>query len=93
MDLHDRLSLDIDDLFQEEMLPLRLPATSSEQEEAALIEEAFCFNMEESLDLFHSHSKLPLPLGPHSDDCWLLREQQDIDDTNPLEDASAENEQ
>jgi len=29
MDLHDTLSLDIDDLFHEEILSLKVPATSS----------------------------------------------------------------
>lgn len=91
MDLPDRLILDIDDFFHEEMLPLRLPAPPSEQDECALPEEGFSFNMEESLDLFQNHPKLPLPLGPHSEECWLLREKQDVDDTNPLEDGSADN--
>jgi hypothetical protein len=92
MDLPDRLSLDIDDFFHEEMASLRLPTPSCEQEEGAFAEEAFCFNMEESLDLFQNHPKLPLPLGPHSEECWLLREKQDIDDTNPLEGDSSESE-
>jgi hypothetical protein len=47
--------------------------------------------MEESLDLFQNQPKLPLPLGPYFEEGWLMREKQDIDDTNPLEDASAEN--
>lgn len=89
MDIQESLAIDISDLFEEAFIPLRLPAPTSDVDESAFSQEAFAFNMEESFNLYEHHNKLPLPLGPNFEECNLLGDNQDIDDTNPHDEIVA----
>lgn len=92
MDLPNTSIIDIHDFFQDESLPLRLPPPLSELGERYDLEDPFPFNMmEDSLGLFEHQNRLPLPMPSHFPEL-SLGDNNDVDDTNPLDDLLANNE-
>jgi hypothetical protein len=92
MDLRDTSIIDITDFFEDDSRPLRALPPHSEVGEKCEYEEPFTFNMiEDSLGLFEYQNRLPLPM-PSDFPELSLGDNNDIDDTNPLDDLAASGE-
>lgn len=84
MDSQERPQGILRDFFEDSVLPLRLPLPPSEVGDICDLQDPSLFNLEDSIPQ-HAITHRLVPADPSFDDCASIREEHDIEDTNPLD--------